>query len=87
MKFEAARAHEFYDKAQAVYGTLSSKDRRSLLAAEIMRGVYYRILTRIEASNFAVYQSRISIPPALRILIALNTWLRTSCNTRLPSRS
>ncbi len=87
MKFEAARAHEFYDKAQAVYDSLSPKDRQSLLAAEIMREVYYRILTRIERSNFAVYHSRISIPSALRILIAINTWIRTSFNNRFPSRS
>ncbi len=87
MKFEATRAHEFYDKAQAVYDTLSPKDRRSLLAAEIMRGVYYRILTRIEASNYAVYQSRIRIPSGLRILIALSTWLRTSFKNRLPTKS
>lgn len=86
MKFEAARAHEFYDKAQAVYETLSGSDRRSLLAAEIMRGVYYRILTRIERSNYAVYQSRISIAPALRILIAFSTWLRTSLIHRFTSR-
>jgi len=86
MKFEAARAHEFYDKAQAVYDTLSGKDQRSLLAAEIMRSVYYRILTRIETTNYAVYHSRISIPPARRILIAISTWLRTSLINRFTSR-
>ncbi|MDA0738199.1 MAG: presqualene diphosphate synthase HpnD [Nitrospirae bacterium] len=87
MKFEAARAHEFYDKAQAVYSTLSPKDRRSLLAAEIMRGVYYRILTRIETSNYAVYQSRIRIHPAKRILIAIGCWLRTSFKNRWSAKS
>jgi 15-cis-phytoene synthase len=86
MKFEASRAHEFYNKAQAVYDTLSRSDRRSLLAAEIMRGVYFKILTRIETSNYTVFASRIRIPPALRILIALKSWLRTSFNNRFRLR-
>ena len=59
MQFEAARAHEFYDKAQAVYDTLSRSDRQSLLAAEIMRSIYFRILNRIQHSNYAVFESRI----------------------------
>ena len=45
MKFQAKRAHEFYAKAQAVYETLSRKDRQSLVAAEIMRAVSYTHLT------------------------------------------
>jgi phytoene synthase len=87
MKFEATRAHEFYDKAQAVYDSLSPRDRQSLLAAEIMRAVYYKILTRIESSNYAVYQSRIRLSPPLRILIAISSWLRTSFHNRFSARS
>lgn len=80
MKFEANRAHEFYQKAQAVYDTLPKSDRKSLLPAEIMRGVYFKILTRIQSSNYAVFESRIRISPPLRILIALKSWLQTSFN-------
>ncbi len=86
MRFEAARAHEFYNKAQAVYDSLSSSDRQTLVAAEIMRSVYFRILTRIQASNYAVFGPRIGVSPPLRILIALSSWLRTSVNNRLLSR-
>ena len=86
MKFQAKRAHEFYEKAQAAYETLSRKDRQSLLAAEIMRGIYFRILTRIQTSNYAVFGPRISLSPAHRILIALYTWLRHSLINRLTSQ-
>lgn len=87
MKFEATRAHEFYNKAQAIYDTLSRADRQSLLAAEIMRSVYFRILTRIQNSNYAVFGTRISIPPSLRILIALGSYLRTTISNRFIPRS
>jgi len=86
MKFQAKRAHEFYEKAQAAYETLSRKDRQSLLAAEIMRGIYFRILTRIQTSNYAVFGPRISLSPAHRILIALYTWFRHSLINRLTSQ-
>ena len=86
MRFQAKRAHEFYAKAQAVYETLSRKDRQSLLVAEIMRGIYFRILTRIQTSNYAVFGPRISLSPAHRILIALYTWLRTSITSRFISQ-
>ena len=86
MKFQAKRAHEFYEKAQAAYETLSRKDRQSLLVAEIMRGIYFRILTRIQTSNYAVFGPRISLSPAHRILIALCTWLRHSLINRLTSQ-
>lgn len=86
MQFEATRAHAFYDKAQAVYDTLSRSDRQSLLAAEIMRGVYFRILTRIQHSNYAVFESRISLSTPLRMLIAISSWLRTSLTNRFSMR-
>jgi len=86
MKYEATRAHEFYDKAQAVYDALSSDDRQSLIASEIMRHVYFRILTRIESSNFAVFGSRISLSPTLRLLIAISSYLRTTLSNRFTSR-
>ena len=47
MEFQAARAHDYYRKAQTVYNVLSSIDRQSLLVAEIMRDIYFNLLTRI----------------------------------------
>lgn len=52
MKFEAARAHGFFDKAAEL---LPREDRRSMVAAEIMGSVYRGLLKRMEADNFQVF--------------------------------
>ena len=51
----AARARDFYRKARA---TLPEADRRSLATAELMGAVYWRLLRKIEASEFAVLSER-----------------------------
>ncbi|MFN2476492.1 MAG: phytoene/squalene synthase family protein [Chthoniobacterales bacterium] len=52
MDFQAARAHSFFAAARAA---LPPEDRRSMTAAEIMRGVYQKLLRRIEADRFRVF--------------------------------
>jgi 15-cis-phytoene synthase len=53
MKFEAARAHEFFGRAA---GLLPPEDRRSMVAAEIMSSVYRGLLRRMEFDNFRVLE-------------------------------
>jgi phytoene synthase len=77
MAFECARAREFYDKARAVLEALPAADRRALLPAEMMRGVYARILERIEQAGYRVFDARITVPPAARLAIAAGIWLRS----------
>ena len=78
MKFECARAHEFYDKAQQAFDSLHASDQRVLVVAEIMRGVYARILQEIEASAYRVFGPRIRISSLYRLIIAANIWVRSS---------
>ena len=85
MEFQATRARAYYQKAQAVYATLSSTTRHSLLSAEIMRAIYFSLLTRVERSRFDVFSSRVRVPPSLCIFKALTTWARVSLNNR-PAR-
>ncbi len=85
MKFQCRRARDFYRKAQAVYDSLARRDRHSLVAAEIMRGVYDRILDRIESLNYHVFGPRISLPPASRLGIAAICWGRDFIRNRLGS--
>ncbi|MXX10129.1 MAG: presqualene diphosphate synthase HpnD [Nitrospira sp. SB0677_bin_15] len=87
MEFQAARAHDYYRKAQTVYDALSSTDRQSLLAAEIMRDIYFNLLTRIESTRFAVFASRIRVPPFRRVTLALTTWARRSFQNRVSRRT
>jgi len=77
MRFEAGRAREFYRKAQAAADMLPLDDRRALRVAEIMRGVYARILDRIEASRYRVFDARITLSPPHRLAIAASVWLRS----------
>lgn len=53
MEFEATRAEEFFAQAEAL---LPREDRRSMVAAEIMRSVYQALLRRMKADGFRVFE-------------------------------
>ena len=78
MKFECARAHEFYAKAKQAFDSLPPEDQRALVVSEIMRGVYSRILRQIEISGYRIYGPRIRLSSFHRLLIAAAIWLRSS---------
>lgn len=77
MAFQCTRAHEYYDKARAILDRLPRADQKALTPAEMMRGVYERILHRIEQAEYRVFDSRISVPPVSRLAIAAGVWLRS----------
>jgi phytoene synthase len=77
MEYEASRAHHYYKRAQAAFMGLSPQERRALTVAEIMRGIYSRILERIEQSNYQVFGPRIGLTTTQRVIIALRIWLRS----------
>lgn len=77
MRFEAARAHEFYALARR---ELPAVDRRSMVAAEIMRGVYQRLLTRMEQDRFQVFTRRYRLGWLEKLAVIFTTLLRS----RLP---
>ncbi len=87
MEFQAARARDYYRHAQTVHDALSSTDRQSLLSAEIMCAIYFNLLTRIERARFAVFSSRIRVPPFRRATLALTAWGRRSFQNRISRRS
>jgi phytoene synthase len=70
--FECRRAREFYQRAK---DALPPGDRRRLVAAEIMRAVYFETLTRIERSGHDVFTARARVPKPRQALIALRQWL------------
>ncbi len=77
MRFECGRAREYYEKARTAAEGLPVEDRRALTVAEIMRGVYARILARIERANYHVYERRIGLSPSYRLAIAAGVYLRS----------
>jgi 15-cis-phytoene synthase len=72
LAFECARAREFYQRA---IDARPPEDRRRLVAAEIMRAVYYETLRRIERRNYDVFSARARVPKPLQALIAVRQWL------------
>jgi 15-cis-phytoene synthase len=53
MEFEAARAEAFFAEAAEL---LPREDRRSMVAAEIMRSVYQALLRRMKSDRFRVFE-------------------------------
>jgi phytoene synthase len=74
LRFECERARYYYRLAS---DELPRVDARSLVAAEIMGGIYFEILRRIERSGYDVFSRRVRVPRPYRVLIALRTWART----------
>jgi 15-cis-phytoene synthase len=71
MQHQAARARQFYAAAAGAYPTV---DARSLIAAQIMGGIYRALLEEIEARRFAVFGPRITLPARRKVAIALRCW-------------
>lgn len=79
MRFQCERAHDFFRAASAA---LTAEDERSLLAAEIMRAIYYRLLLRIEAQRYDVFHGDITIGKPRKLLLAGGLWLRSALSPR-----
>jgi len=81
LAFECSRTREYYRRASAI---LPAVDRRRLVAAEIMGGIYFGILQRIERAGYDVFSSRIRVPRQRRLLIALRIWAASSLGIPTP---
>jgi phytoene synthase len=72
MRFEARRAHAFYDRA---LGLLPDGDRRAQRPGLIMAAIYRALLDEIERGGFDVLERRTSLTPLRKLWIAWKTWL------------
>lgn len=72
MAFECDRARAFYRRA---VDARPEADRHRLIAAEIMRAVYFETLRRIERANYDVFNTTPRVPRPRQALIALEQWL------------
>ncbi|WP_455379670.1 presqualene diphosphate synthase HpnD [Petrachloros mirabilis] len=77
VRFEAARAHRYYAKAQAALDSLPAKERRALTVAEIMRAVYSRILGQIETPDHQTFGPRARVSSSSKLALATGIWLRS----------
>jgi 15-cis-phytoene synthase len=79
----SARAKNFYSLAGR---TLPAEDRRSMIAAELMGTVYWRLLRELERQRFDVFgphPARLS--RARKILLILRTWFRLNAGAASPN--
>ena len=79
----AGRARAYYREAQA---RLAAGDRRAMVAAELMGKVYWRLLQKIERSNFRVLAPepiRLSKPHKLALI--LRAWLWHTLGSTAPA--
>jgi len=74
LAFECQRARMFYERAIAAR---PEEDRRRLVAAEIMRAVYFETLRKIETSGYDVFSTSTHVPRPKQAVIALRQWLWT----------
>ena len=72
LEFECARAREFYRRAVAAR---PEADRRRLVAAEIMRAVYFATLRGVERRGYDVFSGRVRLSRPRQAFIALRQWL------------
>jgi phytoene synthase len=72
IEFECRRARDFYDRAVRAR---PHEDRRRLVAAEIMRAVYFETLRRIENRGYDVFSEDVRVPRSRQVVIALRQWL------------
>jgi phytoene synthase len=77
MRFQAERAHSFFREARRV---LPQEDRRTMVAAEGMRAIYYELLRRIENDQFRVFEKDYRLTRTRKAMIILgrtaSNWLR-----------
>jgi phytoene synthase len=71
---ECQRARQFFNAAAQA---MPPAEARRLVAAEIMGGIYFEILQRIEQRGYDVFTEVIRVPKAIRARIALTIWART----------
>ncbi len=79
----AARARDFYQKARKA---LPESDRRSMVAAELMGSVYWRLLGKLESQRFNVFGPRPTrLTKTQKLLLILRAWYRFAAGGMSPS--
>ena len=79
MRFQAERARGYYDSGARL---LPLVPVRSRACVSVLHGLYSRLLDRIEARRFDVFQGRIRLSTAEKIMLTVRLW----ASSLLPAR-
>lgn len=70
----AQRARAFYEEARRA---LPAADRRAMISAELMRSVYWRLLEKLEQSDFRVFEAAPTrLSQGQKLFLIARTWFR-----------
>jgi phytoene synthase len=83
MRFQSQRAREYFDRGVKLLPYLS---RRSRACPAVLGALYSKVLDRIEASDYDVLESRVSLSKAEKIGITAKTWLGSMLSVPSPLR-
>jgi phytoene synthase len=75
MKFEVARAREFFENASL---SLSLDDKSAMFAARAMQHIYSKMLDKIEKAEYDVYRNNIKVSKIEKVGISLGVWAKYS---------
>lgn len=79
----AARARHFYHLARQ---TLPQEDRRSMVAAELMGAVYWKLFRKLESKRFHVLGPKPTrLSKGHKLLLVARSWVRTVSGTLSPN--
>lgn len=79
----AARARDFYQKAR---NALPVHDRRSMVAAELMGSVYWRLLRKLEAERFNAFGAKPTrLTKTQKLFLIVKAWVRFAAGGISPS--
>ena len=70
MRFQAQRAHGYYDQALQILAQLSTQEQRAQKPGLMMASIYRTLLREIESEQFQVLHQRISLPPLRKLWLA-----------------
>lgn len=70
MDFEAKRAENLYNRAVAA---LPPEDRPNMVAAEIMRRIYYQLLAKIRNDHWRVFSKNYKLSKVKKLLLIVRT--------------
>lgn len=73
MNYQADRAREYYHKARM---NLKPDEKNTIIAAEIMDSIYFRLLEKIELQEFNVYNpKKIRVSTVHKLMMTFKHWL------------
>lgn len=73
MRHQAEKAKHYFDLADS---SLRFEDKPTMFAARAMQHIYYRLLLKLEAENFNVFEKKIKVSKFDKTALAIGVWAK-----------